>query len=114
MTLQLVQELQIPSHRAEIALLEAARARAAADFRGKVITEDIQRLAPLALRQRRSSVLEAYAATIVQEDTAITQLLEYLVADRPDSDPADEAAAPDGDRGGERPSMVREIEKDIL
>ncbi len=118
MTLQLVQELQIPSHRAEIALLEAARARAAADFRGKVITEDIQRLAPLALRQRRSSVLEAYAATIVQEDTAIAQLLEYLVADRPDIDPVDEAASPDGDGDGdsdrERPSMVREIEKDIL
>ncbi|MCX7789483.1 MAG: ATP-binding protein, partial [Chloroflexaceae bacterium] len=52
--LALVQELRIPSHRAEIALLEGARARAAADFRNQVSAEDLRRVAPLALRMRHS------------------------------------------------------------
>jgi magnesium chelatase subunit I len=72
----LTYDLRIPSHRAEIALLEAARARAAADFRGAVIAEDIQQLAPLALRQRHSTTLDAYAAEVRREDQTIGAALE--------------------------------------
>ncbi len=76
LAIHIVQELKIPSHRAEIALLEAARARAAADFRGRVNVEDIRRLAPMALRQRRSSFLEAYASQVEQEDNAIGEVVD--------------------------------------
>lgn len=78
--LHLVQELKIPSHRAEIAMLEAARARAAADFRSRVTIEDIQRIAPLALRQRYSAVLDSYATQIEQENDVIEQVLTGIVA----------------------------------
>lgn len=77
--LMLIQELQVPSHRAEIALLEAARARAAADFRNQVTLDDIRRMAPLALRQRRSAVLETYAAQVQSENEAIAAVLERLM-----------------------------------
>lgn len=71
MTIAIIQELKIPSHRTEIALLEATRARAAADFRSKVTIEDIQHIAPLALRQRRSATLEGYANLIEGEQADI-------------------------------------------
>ena len=70
-----IQALKIPSHRAEIALLEAARARAAADNRREVTRADIITIAPLALRQRRSLQLESYAAQIALEDAAIADVL---------------------------------------
>ncbi len=73
-----IQALKIPSHRAEIALLEAARARVAADNRLEVTTEDIVKIAPLALRQRRSLHLESYAATIAIEDTTIAEALAQI------------------------------------
>jgi magnesium chelatase subunit I len=107
-TLQIVQELQIPSHRAEIALLEAARARAAADFRSKVIAEDIERLAPLALRQRRSSMLEDYAAALMREDETILLLTKRLVPDVtniPDGEPPIAVAMHDE----AKPSMMRNM-----
>src|SRR4029077_20801424 len=75
-----IQALKIPSHRAEIALLEAARARVAADNRLEVTTEDIVKIAPLALRQRRSLHLESYAATIAIEDATIAEALAQLGA----------------------------------
>lgn len=70
-----IQELHIPSHRAEIALLEAARARAAADQRTQVTRADIRALAPLALRQRGSAQLASYAAQVASEDSAIAAAL---------------------------------------
>ncbi len=76
--MSLVQELQIPSHRAEIALLEAARARAAADFRSTVLHEDIVKVAPLALRQRRSTRIEEYAQWVAHEDTQIHTVIAKL------------------------------------
>jgi len=95
--MKLIQALQIPSHRAEIALLEGARARAAADFRSEVSVEDIQRIAPLALRQRRSSELEAYAAQIEEENAEIDAALKQLAGTGPS-------------RRGKRRSKVRELE----
>lgn len=76
--LSLVQELQIPSHRAEIALLEAARARAAADFRSTVVREDIVKMAPLALRQRRSMQIEEYAKRITEEDAQVFAAIDKI------------------------------------
>ncbi len=93
----LIQALQIPSHRAEIALLEGARARAAADFRSEVSVEDIQRIAPLALRQRRSSELEAYAAQIEEENAEIDAALKQL-------------AGSESSHRSKRRSKVRELE----
>ncbi|NWG21308.1 MAG: ATP-binding protein [Chloroflexi bacterium] len=74
--IECIQQLAIPSHRAEIALFEAARARAAADFRISAGIEDIRRVAILALRQRRSVQIDAYAETIATEDAVITRVIE--------------------------------------
>lgn len=133
LAMALVQELQIPSHRAEIALLEAARARAAADFRGTVVFEDIERMAPLTLRMRRSTMLDEYAAQVAQENEAIQAVLRRLASspDSPDESAASEAPAEEPDTPGDSPlqpdepapapatgerrarrSMVREIERD--
>jgi magnesium chelatase subunit I len=78
--LSCIQELKIPSHRAEIALLEAARARAAADYRAEVTAEDIVMIAPIALRQRRSLPIEDYAHQIAAEDEAVASALAKLGA----------------------------------
>jgi magnesium chelatase subunit I len=75
-----IQALKIPSHRAEIALLEAARARAAADNRAEATVEDVARIAPLALRQRRSLQLESYAGQIAAEDATIAEALAQVGA----------------------------------
>ncbi|MBK9711726.1 MAG: ATP-binding protein [Kouleothrix sp.] len=75
-----IQALKVPSHRAEIALLEAARARAAADNRREATIDDIVTIAPLALRQRRSLQLERYAAQIAVEDAAIAEALAQVGA----------------------------------
>jgi magnesium chelatase subunit I len=75
-----IQALNIPSHRAEIALLEAARARVAADNRREVTNEDVIAIAPLALRQRRSVQLEHYAAQVAVEDATIAEALVQIGA----------------------------------
>jgi len=78
LALALVQALQVPSHRAEIALLEGARARAAADFRNLVSVEDIRRVAPLALRQRHSAQLDEHARRSAEERAAVEAALDAL------------------------------------
>jgi magnesium chelatase subunit I len=75
-----IQALNIPSHRAEITMLEAARARVAADYRTLVTIEDVRIIAPLALRQRRSSRLEAYAQEVAVEEGAIDAALAQVGA----------------------------------
>lgn len=70
-----IQRLAVPSHRAEIALFEAARARAAADFRLTATIDDIRHVAILALRQRRSVQIDEYAAAIALEDAAIERVM---------------------------------------
>lgn len=81
--LNLVQALNIPSHRAEIALLEGARARAAADFRNNVHSEDLRRVAPLALRQRQSPHIVQYAQRLATEQAAINAALEQIISPPP-------------------------------
>ena len=80
LALHLVKELEIPSHRAEIVTLAAARARAAADDRREATVEDVVTVAPLALRQRRSAFIRQYfeiaQAEAVEIETAIQTLRE--------------------------------------
>jgi magnesium chelatase subunit I len=76
--LDVIQALQIPSHRAEIALLEAARARAAADYRAQATPDDVRQCATLALRQRRSQPLERYAASVAAEDATVEAALAQV------------------------------------
>lgn len=76
--LDCIQRLAIPSNRAEIALLEAARARAAADNRLEATVDDVRAVAPLALRQRRSSQLDLFAAQVAEEDARISKVLAGL------------------------------------
>jgi magnesium chelatase subunit I len=83
-----IQALRIPSHRAEIALLEAARARAAAEYRVEVSVEDVRTIAPLALRQRHSQPIEDYATRLAAEDAAIAQAIAQAGAP-PQEPPAD-------------------------
>ncbi len=73
--LELVNRLQIDSHRAEIVLFQAARARAASDERDEADEQDVANVAPMALRLRRSSFMTAYVQAREEEDEAIRQTL---------------------------------------
>jgi len=68
--------LGIPSHRAEIVVLEAARALAALEGRSTADTDEVQRVAPMALRHRRSPAIEAEAKRVAHEDAAIREALD--------------------------------------
>ncbi|WP_376793071.1 ATP-binding protein [Thermoflexus sp.] len=70
-----IHELGIESSRAEVALLEAARAYAAADGREVVVLEDLQAVAPMALRQRRSAFIAAFIAQQEEEDREILAVI---------------------------------------
>jgi magnesium chelatase subunit I len=104
MALALIQQLHIPSHRAEIALLEAMRARAAADFRSEATAEDLRRMAVLALRQRRSSALETYTSQVQQENETVATALDGLL-------PAAAPAAPSDKK--RHSSTVRSLEQPV-
>ena len=71
--MRLINELSIQSHRAEIVLLEASRAHAAADGRTEVEYQDIAVTAPLALRQRRSDFMERFVSDSREEDERIAK-----------------------------------------
>lgn len=74
--LEMVLKLGIDSHRAEYTLFEAARAHAAADMRAEVTHEDLQIVAPLALRQRRSPFMDHFFEQQAEEDAHIQRTLE--------------------------------------
>jgi magnesium chelatase subunit I len=71
LALAMVEKLGISSHRAEITTLEAARAYAAADDRQTASVEDVATIAPMALRQRRSSFIRAYFEAAHSEQAEI-------------------------------------------
>jgi magnesium chelatase subunit I len=71
MVLRMVQALGISSHRAEITTLEAARAYAAADGRLVATIDDVQAVAPMALRQRRSEFITHYFEAAREEEKEI-------------------------------------------
>jgi magnesium chelatase subunit I len=71
LALDMVRSLQIPSHRAEVTTLEAARACAAADERTLATAEDVALVAPMAMRQRRSTFIQQYFEAAQAEDREI-------------------------------------------
>jgi magnesium chelatase subunit I len=77
--LQLVQKLEIPSHRAEITTLEAARAYAAADGRQVATANDVAVVAPMALRQRRSRFIREYCDMAQEEEQEIKVAWDSLL-----------------------------------
>ena len=69
--IRLVQSLKIDTLRAEVTLFEAARAFAAADGRTTVTLDDLQQIAPMALRLRRSDFMSKFIESLAREDEAI-------------------------------------------
>lgn len=76
--LALIREMGIPSLRAEITLFEAARALAAADDRGAVTMDDLETVAVMSLRLRRSSFIDEYLAQQEREDQEIKSKFEDI------------------------------------
>jgi magnesium chelatase subunit I len=76
--IKLVQKMGIDSLRAEITWFEAARAYAAADGRNKVSSEDLQAIAPMALRLRRSQFMTEYFSSQAGEEEEMQGLLDGL------------------------------------
>lgn len=74
--LRWIRELQIDSHRTEMALFEAARAYAAADSRTLVSEKDLRAVAPLALRQRQSGFMREYFAGHDAEERRIRKVMQ--------------------------------------
>jgi magnesium chelatase subunit I len=76
--IKLVQKMGIDSLRAEISWFEAARAYAAADARDKVTPEDLQVVAPMTLRLRRSLFMADYFKSQEGEEVEMNSLLNSL------------------------------------
>lgn len=77
--LKLVRKLEIDSHRAEFTMFEAARAYTAADGRTEVNVEDIQAVAPMALRQRRSEFMVNFFNNQESEDEQIRTFFNQVI-----------------------------------
>lgn len=71
-----IKRLKIDSHRTEMTLFEAARAHASADARQTVSARDLRIVAPLALRQRRSSFMNQFFQQQAAEDRQIRGLID--------------------------------------
>jgi magnesium chelatase subunit I len=76
--IKLVQKMGIDSLRAEITWFEAARAFTAADSRDMVTAEDLQAVAPMALRLRRSQFMADYFSNQKGEEDELEGLLIRL------------------------------------
>lgn len=85
--LALVHQLEIDSLRAEITLFEATRALAAADGRETATVADLQEVAPMALRLRRSQFMFDYFHSREAEEGGIQRLVEELVPRPPRPSP---------------------------
>jgi magnesium chelatase subunit I len=72
--LRIIQELRIDSLRAEITLFEAARAHAVADARPIATADDVRKVAPLALRLRRSQFMDKYLRLQQSEERQLRDL----------------------------------------
>lgn len=85
--LHLIERLALDSHRAEYAMFEAARAHAAADSRREATVADVQIVAPMALRQRRSLFMTEFFNHVQAEDQEINDALASLIpaVDRTDA-----------------------------
>ena len=93
--LMLVHQLEIDSLRAEITLFEGARALAAADGRDTAELRDVQEVAPMALRLRRSQFMFDYFHGQEAEERGIQRLVDELVPSPPKPpDPSIKPAPP--------------------
>ena len=70
-----IEALHIDSHRAELTLFEAGRAYAAADERLEVKLEDLQAVAPMALRQRQTDLAAGFYAAQAEEQRRIQAVI---------------------------------------
>lgn len=89
----LANDLQVNSHRAEIVLMEAARAFAAIDERPVAELSDVSAVALLALRHRKSG-LSAFEEAARQEDAEITSAINRIsstIRSRPPARPTNGA-----------------------
>jgi len=77
--LELIENLEVDSLRAEITLFEAARAHAAADARDIVTRDDLREIAPMALRLRRSSFIDQYIADQSTEAEVLDKAINELI-----------------------------------
>ena len=59
-------------------VVEASRAYAALDGRNEVCWDDLQVIAPMALRMRRSKFIENYLGEQTREEEAIKHTLDHL------------------------------------
>jgi magnesium chelatase subunit I len=78
LALEIIHELEISSHRAEITTLEAARAYAAADGRELAVETDVAAVAPMALRQRRSRFMYEYFQAAKEEEARLEVLCSAI------------------------------------
>ena len=78
----LVEALDIDSHRAEYTMFEAARAYAATDGRTEATVDDVQAIAPMALRQRRSDFMVNFFEQESREDEQIRSMLDKIIEER--------------------------------
>lgn len=76
--LRLVENLKVHSHRAEFTMFEAARAHAAADGRELASLKDLEIVAPMAMRMRRSQFIDEFFNGQQVEDNEITTLIRDL------------------------------------
>ncbi len=77
--LELVQRLEIDSHRAEFTMFEAARAYAASDGRDMATVNDVRAVAPMALRQRRSPFMVNFFESQHEEDDLIRAEIDQIM-----------------------------------
>jgi magnesium chelatase subunit I len=77
--LDLIRRLEIDSSRADYTMFEAARAYAAADGRQHAEIRDIQAVAPMALRQRRSEFMVDFFTSQQAEDSAIRLEMDAIL-----------------------------------
>lgn len=78
--LAMIQRLQIDSLRAEITLFEAVRAFAAIDARLEVSPQDLQEVAPMALRMRRSVFMTEFFAHQDQEEKELAGIIQGVLS----------------------------------
>jgi magnesium chelatase subunit I len=74
----LIMAMGIESHRTEIVLGETARAYAAVDERAEASVDDVLAVAPLVLRQRRSSTATEYTRLLQEEETQINEVVQEI------------------------------------
>jgi magnesium chelatase subunit I len=77
--LELIKELEITSLRAEITLFEAAKAYAAADGRSEVSLDDLDIVAPMSLRMRKSAFITEFFEQHSREDEKLREQLKSIV-----------------------------------